>query len=64
VSSTAREVDALWSRSAESRNLSRDSLSLTCAQKKGEVVGPAGGETGVPRGLAEACKLLGAANYL
>ncbi len=28
-----------------------------CAQKKGEVVGPAGGETGVPRCLAEVRKL-------
>jgi hypothetical protein len=29
-----------------------------CAQKKGEVVGPAGGETGVPRCLAEVRELL------
>jgi len=33
------------------------------AEKKGEVVGPAGGETGGPRCLAEACKLLKAALF-
>ena len=33
------------------------SVLRVCAQKKGEVVGPAGGETGVPRRLAEARKL-------
>jgi hypothetical protein len=33
------------------------------AHKKGEVVGPAGGETGGPRCLAEVRKLLKAANF-
>jgi len=34
-----------------------------CAHKKGEVVGPAGGETGVPRCLAEVRMLLKAALF-
>jgi len=34
-----------------------------CAHKKGEVVEPAGGETGVPRCLAEVRKPLHAASF-
>jgi len=34
-----------------------------CAHKKGEVVGPAGGETGVPHCLAEVRKLPEAASF-
>jgi hypothetical protein len=36
----------------------------SCAEKKGEVVEPAGGETGVPHCLAEDYKLPMAALYL
>lgn len=39
-------------------------LGVGWAHKKGEVVGPAGGETGVPRCLAEDRKLLSAASFL
>jgi len=40
-----------------------NSLTRGDAHKKGEVVEPAGGETGVPRCLAEVRKLLKAASF-
>ena len=43
--------------------LAMDEPAQQYAHKKGEVVGPAGGETGVPRCLAEVHKLLIAASF-
>ena len=76
MSLTVREAEGFLSRFAENKNPDGPSSSGTdvpqipfwngpanCAHKKGEVVEPAGGETGGPRCLAEVRKLLVAALF-
>ena len=61
---TVPAAEKFWSRSGANSSFTRDNWFFVTskypviAQKIGEVVEPAGGETGVPRCLAEVHKLL------